>query len=423
MPEILSPIVITGVGVVSPLGIGYEEFADGLASQKKAIRRAPSHFESTGVKWASQIDGFEAKKWVKPRKSIKLMCEEIQFSVGSAEMAIQHSGLDVKDVDMSRFGVVMGSEFLYGPPEELVHTYLAALETNEFSARSFGENIGKLFPLWMLRYLPNMPACHIGIAQQAIGPNNSVVQGETSCLSALTEAVGVMERGWADVMITGGVGSELQNARVVNLAKDLFYQGDDMEGAGRPFDARRDGHAASHGAATFVLETEEHAKARGATPLAVVRGIGRAFEYHLPFEKGVENAASQKAIERSIRLALERTSCSAKDVDHVNAHGLGTKLSDRLEALAIQSKLGQTPTTAIKSYLGNAGAGSAALELAASIVAFDRGEVPATLGYEVPDPECPLNVITDPRPVEKSFALILNQSLLGQAVAAIIERP
>ncbi len=416
-------IAITGVGVVSPLGLGYDAFAESLASGQSAIRRSPEMFAGTPIKWASPIEGFESKKWVKPRKSIKLMCEEIQYSVGSAEMAVQHAGLDMAGLDLSRVGVVMGSEFLYGPPEELIQTYASAMATGSFNLKSFGDNINKLFPLWMLKFLPNMPACHIGIAQNVIGPNNSVVNGETSCLMALGEAVSVMQRGWADVMITGSVGTELRTARVANLAGEYYYQGDDPKKTCLPFDANRAGSAASEAAASFVLETEAHAKARGAKPLAYVRGMGRAFELLRPFERGRENAASVAAIERTIQMALKETDCTAADIDHVNANGLGMPLADRVEAQAINNTLPATATTAIKSYFGNAGAGSASLELAASVVAFDKGAVPATVNFETPDPECPVNVITEPRPVDKNLALVLSQSLCGQAVAVVIEKP
>ena len=416
-------IVITGVGVVSPLGLGYEEFAGSLENGRCAIRRATDAHLGTHIKWQSSVEGFQAKKWVKPRKSIKLMCDEIQYSVGSAEMAVQHAGLDMPSLDLTRVGVVMGSEFLYGPPEELIQTYEAALATGSFNHKSFGDNINKLFPLWMLKFLPNMPACHIGIAQQAVGPNNSVVNGDTSCLSALAEAVSVMQRGWADVMITGSIGSELRPARVANLTDQYFYQGDDPSKACLPFDANRAGSAASEVAASFVLETEAFAKARGAKPLAYVRGMGRACELLRPYERGKENATTVAAIERTIQLALKETGCTAADIDHINANGLGMPLSDKVEAAAINNLLPATATTAIKSYFGNAGAGSASVELAASIVAFDKGKVPATLNFESPDPECPVNVITEPKAVEKDFALVLNQSLAGQAAALVIEKP
>lgn len=425
MSEASSQIVVTGVGIVSPLGFGFDAYADALEIGKSVVRKAGERHTGSPVKYVSEVDEFDSKKWVRPRKSIKLMCREIQFSVGCAELAIQHAGLDVSSLDPERIGVCLGSEFLYGSPLELEPVYTAAIASGEFSTSSFGDNIAKLFPLWMLKYLPNMPACHVGIAQNALGHNNSIVQGETSSILSLAESVSVIERGWTDVMIAGGVGTELRPARVANLSNEIFSQLDvDPETVCRPFDACRSGSAGSEVATAFVLETESHALARGAKPLARIAGFGRAFQLQRPLIKTQENGSSVAAIRRSIENAMQQADCTASDIDHVNTHGAGTRMADQLEAQAIQgTALKDTPATAIKSYTGLAGAGSGAAELAASIAAMVRGTVPKTLNYESADDDCPINLITEPKPFEKPAALVVNQSFLGQAAAVVIQQP
>jgi 3-oxoacyl-[acyl-carrier-protein] synthase II len=272
----------------------------------------------------------------------------------------------------------------------------------------------------MLKYLPNMVACHVAISHDARGPNNSHSLRECSSLMAMGEAVRVVERGHADVMIGGGTGSRVHPllwARSTLL--DVTRRNGAPEGLSRPFDALRDGFVSGEGAAAFVLERREHAVARGADIVARVVGYGSSFEA-CPNGRPVSGAATRRAIVAALRSA----GLEAADIGHINAHGLSTVDDDRAEAEAITAELGDVPVTALKSYFGNLGSGTGAVETVASILAIQHGRVPVTLNYERPDPACPVNVISrEPLTGAKPVALLLNHSMTGQAVAMVIAAP
>jgi 3-oxoacyl-[acyl-carrier-protein] synthase II len=413
--------VITGVGVVSPIGLGREAFWQALRSGQNGIRKVTTvDLGTLPVKFGGQIEGFDAKKHVKPRKAIKLMCRDVELGFAAATMAYEDAGLDGDQLDSERFGIIFGSEMLYGLPHELRDLFHNSVTEKGFDIRQFGGRIlPDLFPLWMLKYLPNMAACHVGIALQAYGPTNTIVQGEASSLLALIEAVSVIERGWADVMITGGTGNRLKPVSLVHLSDQLWsHRDDDPAAASRPFDAERDGMVNGEGSGAFVIESAAHAEARGANILARVVGHGSAIDprsFGQPF-LGL-------GIRRSIEWALRAADCTSADVDHINAHGLSSVADDPVEAQAIQAVAADVPVTAPKSYFGNLGAGSGAVEMAASVLALANGEVPYTRNYEHPDTACPVNVIHKrTKPVEKPIALALNQSQTGQAVAVAMAR-
>jgi 3-oxoacyl-[acyl-carrier-protein] synthase II len=270
----------------------------------------------------------------------------------------------------------------------------------------------------MLKYLPNMPACHIGIRYDARGPNNTIAEGDVSSLLALSEAADVIRRDHADVMIVGGTGSRL------NLSDMMWHRGARLACLNgrvnpaeicRPFDAERSGMVCGEGSAQIVLESREHAERRGAKTLARVAGFASRTE-----PAAVERNPTGDAIRRSIRAALVSADLDASEIGHVNAHGMSTREDDPIEARAIQDTLGDVPVTAPKSYFGNLGQGSGMVELAISLIALDRGVVPPTLNYETPDPECPVNVVTELTPSDKRAFIKLNHNATGQAAAVVI---
>ena len=372
------------------------------------------------VRFGGKVRGFEAKKFVKPRKALKLMCRDIEMGFAACSLAVEDSQLDTEQIDSDRFGIIHGSEMLYGPSDELRDVFASSSPNGQFDVKRFGERFSTdMFPLWMLKYLPNMAACHVGIAQQAFGPNNTVVQGGASSLLAIIEAVSVLQRGWTDVMIAGGTGTRLMATSMVHLdMSDWSHRSDDPTSACRPFDIDRDGLVNGEGGAAFLIETEEHAKARDARILARVAGMANAFG------KPDSEARSVAAIQRSIMDTLRRGEFSPGDVDHVNANGLGTIREDRIEAVAINEALGDVPVTAPKSYVGHLGAGGGAVELAASVLALSEGNVPPTLNHLQTDRDCPIRVIQGEfKPVTKNIALALSQSRTGQTAAVAISSP
>jgi 3-oxoacyl-[acyl-carrier-protein] synthase II len=415
-------VVITGVGVVCPVGIGVEAYWRALSSNHSGVEwLAPMRGTDLPFRYAARIKDFDAKQFIQPRKTIKVMCQEIQTACAAAVLAMQDSGLAKETVEPDRFGVVLGSEMLFGEVEELADVYRPCADGGQFRVERWAEVAFKdLFPLWMLKYLPNMAACHISIAHDARGPNNSIVAGGASSLLAIAEAAMVIERGHADVMLAGGGGSFASSSCLPFRGWNHLtrWDGEPAE-ASRPFDARRSGSVPGEGAGLLVLETREHAERRGANILARLAGYASRFEA----PAGPWQARTGRAIARSIEAALVSAGLDRTAIDHVNAHGDSTIAADREEALAIREVLGDTPVTALKSYFGDLGAGSGAVELIGSVLALARGRVPATLNYQQPDPACPVNVIHGAaRPVVRPAAIALNQSNTGQAAAMVIVR-
>jgi 3-oxoacyl-[acyl-carrier-protein] synthase II len=269
----------------------------------------------------------------------------------------------------------------------------------------------------MLKYLPNMPACHIGIRYDARGPNNTIAEGDVSSLLALAEAADTIRRDQADLMIVGGTGSRLNVTDFTwHGGARLAQSGDDDPATTcRPFDAGRRGLVYGEGAAQIVLESREHAERRGRRPLARIAGAACRTE-----ASAQSLRPTGSAIRRAIRAALDAAGLESFHVGHVNAHGAGTREDDPIEAQAIRALLGDVPVSAPKSYFGNLGHGSGMVELAVSLLAMGRGVIPPTLNYETPDPECPVNVVTELRPTDRDAFLALNHNTTGQAAAVIV---
>ncbi|MHB1035478.1 MAG: beta-ketoacyl-[acyl-carrier-protein] synthase family protein [Pirellulales bacterium] len=414
-------VVITGLGIVSPIGIGPEAFWASLREGRSGV--GPLRALGAGglrVRFGAEVADFDPKEYVKPRKSLKVMSRDIQLGYAAADMAARHAGLDAGAVAPERYGVSFGADLMPCDPEEIAGAYRRCIVDGEFEFSRWGEQaLAEIYPLWMLKYLPNMPACHIAIAQDARGPNNSITLGEVSSLLAVAEAYRVIERQDADVIIAGGTSSRVTpTALVRNSGAELSAREDDPARASRPFDAQRDGMVNGEGAAAFILESRRHAEARGAKILARILGFANAFE-----PRGEGRTAQGAAIRRAVTGALRDAGLTAADIGHVNAHGISTIEEDRLEARAIRETLGDVPVTAPKSFFGNLGAGSGVVEMAASVLGLVAGEIPVTLNYEYPDPTCPVNVVHgEPGRSTSPTALVLNHALMGQAVAVVLAR-
>ncbi|MHB8863871.1 MAG: beta-ketoacyl-[acyl-carrier-protein] synthase family protein [Pirellulaceae bacterium] len=414
-----SSVVITGVGVVSPIGIGHAAYWNSMSHQRSGVGRLESAaLADLPLGIGAAVKDFDGKAYVKPRKALKVMSREIQTGFSAANLAVEHAGLEAGHIPPDRTGVVFGSEMLYCEPEEMLAVYRRCIDDGTFHFERWGTHFAsEMYPLWMLMYLPNMIACHIGIAHDARGPNNTICQGEVSSLLALIEAAGMIERGQADIMLSGGSSSRLGITPMLYRGVDrLSRRIDTPETACRPFDATRDGTINGEGAAAFVLEREEFAAARGATILARIVGWGMAC--------GAKNSSAfphGQAIERSLEQGLAMSGLSPGDVGHVNAHAGGSVEDDPLEAQAICAVLGDVPVTAPKSYFGNLGSSGGAVEMAASVLGLHHGLIPATLNYSVPDPACPVNVVAgQTRQATQPSAALLNQSSTGQAVCVVL---
>ena len=412
-------IVITGVGVVSPIGIGCEPFWDSLAAGVSGIRPIDL-FDSSSlrVRFGGQIPDFDPKLFVRPRKSLKVMSREIQMGFAAADLAMGDAGLTAGQVDPERFGVVFGGDMIYADLEDLERTYRRAAVDGRFSFPAWAEAIHEeLHPLWLLKHLPNMAASHVAIAHDARGPNNSIVLGDVSGLLAIAEAASVIRRGWADVMLVGGTGCRLHPTALVARGDALLsHRADDCRRAARPFDRDRDGLVNGEGAGALLLESRAHAQRRG----------GRIRGRLLAAAARCEPTARRQGVTGSSLRAAIRAACAAAGLEpagvgHVNAHGVSTIEMDRAEAAAIRAELGDVPVTAPKSVFGHLGAAGGVVELAASVLGLERGLVPATLNYETPDPACPVNVVAGgPLAGRPGTAVAVNLCSTGQAAAVAI---
>lgn len=415
-------IVITGAGVVTPIGIGVEAFWEALVARASGIRPVDLFDASSlRVRFGGQIPDFDPKLYIRPRKSLKVMSREIQLGFAAADLAIRDAGIAEGSIEPEHFGVVFGSDMIYADLEDLAQTYRRSVRDGRFDFHLWSDAIHEeLHPLWLLKHLPNMAASHIAIAHDARGPNNSIVLGDVSSLLAISEAASVIRRGWADVMLAGGTGCRLHPTALVARGDALLsHRADDFQGACRPFDRDRDGLVNGEGAGALVLEAREHAERRGAT----IRGELLAVAARC--EPGAHRRGlTGQALRLAIRAACEAAGLSREEVGHVNAHGVGTVPMDRAEAQAIAAELGAVPVTATKSNFGHLGAGGGAVELVASLAGLARGLVPATLNYETPDPECPVNVVHGaPLAGRPGTAVKANLSSTGQAVAVVVRGP
>jgi 3-oxoacyl-[acyl-carrier-protein] synthase II len=421
----LPRVVITGVGVVSPVGIGNDAFWRNLIERRSGIGYL-SAFSNHGLpsKLAAEIAKFNPQQFIHERKFIRVMSRDIQLGVSSASLAMQDAGLKRGDVDPDRLGVEFGAGRMSSSPEELAAAVARCDEIDEhMQLTRWGEDgMGNICPLWLLRQLPNMPACFVSIDHDARGPNNTITSRDASALLALAEAVRVIERNAADCMIVGACSSSIHPVDIAKLSlfENLSRRDGDPESACRPFDRDRDGTIVGEGAATFVLENYEHAVRRGARIYAEILGVGSGCD-----GKGYTNGAGGTGLVRAIQAALRRAEIDPRDLGHINAHGKSTQRDDYIESLAYHRAMGlaaeKIPVTALKSYFGHFDAGSGAVELAGSVLGLQYGEIPATLNYETPDPKCRLNVVHEhPYRLRNSTAMSVNRTSMGQSAAIIV---
>lgn len=424
-------VVITGVGILSPIGTGRDAYWKSLSEKRSGI--APIE-RLPGTALPHNVAG-EVKEWfddatarkglLKPqRKSVKVMCREIQLGVASANIALGDSNLDLEAIDHERLGVEFGANQMFSPPPVLADSCFVSTTDGQFDFDRWGnEGLQTMDPLWLLKYLPNMPACHIGIHADARGPNNSLTMAEASGNCVLAEALRIIVRGRADMMVAGSTGSRLHPTKCLHAA--LWDELADFHGDAdpstwcRPFDANRGGQVVSEGACTLILEEEEHAKARGADILGSVLGAGCSCVIDR-----AGKPSHRQALVNAMRMALRDAGVSASEIGHINAHGLGGRESDVIEAQAIhdvfEASASTVPVTSIKGYIGNSGAASGTLELSASLLGLRNGVIPATLNCTARAEEIDLNVVTgDHLATTNKMLLNINVTSNGQAAAIV----
>jgi len=350
---------------------------------------------------------------------------DVQLGVAGALVAAEEAGLTTESVARDRIGVEFGANLMLTPPDHLSDPAVACADPQGgFQYEKWGTaGLAKMEPLWMLKYLPNMPACHVGIATDSQGPNNSITQDEVSGVLALGEAAAILRRDKADVMIAGATGNTLHATKAIYYR--FGWQYTDLtepvaEKTVKPFDAKRHGCTLSEAGCGFILEEEEFAKARGATILGTVMGGGSSC---VADASGKANI--RLAVANAMRAALRQAGLSPADIGHVNAHGFGTVDGDLGEAQAIHDVFGERgssiPVVALKGFHGNPGAAGGLLELAASVLFLQEDEIPFSINCDNPDPACNINIVTGaPQKAENRIVMNVSYTLIGQAAACIV---
>lgn len=416
--------VLTGLGILTPIGTDPQTFWSSLLEGRCGIAPIRS-FDASPLKCqiAGQMPDFDAKKFLPPsakeaRKSLKVMARTVQLGVCASQKAMDDAGLVKGRITPSRFGIEYACVMVASDMDDLVLAGRETVnrETREIDLAAFGgeKGLGNVTPLWMLKYLPNMPACHTSIFFDAQGPNNTITTSEVAGLHALGEAYRLIQRDQADFFLVGGTESKTHPVSFTrhDLFSQLCLRNDQPHDAVRPFDLHRDGMVMAESAATWGLEERGHAEARKATIYGEVAG------YASGFDRGLKGEVFAKVIAR----ALAEANLSPSDIDHVNAAAGGLTDLDAFEARAIHHAFGPAmPVFAPKSYFGNSGAASSLVEMAASALAMKHGLRPGTLNYRSPDPACPVKVPTgSPCPITKSAFVKLAYTDMGHCAAVVV---
>ena len=428
-------VVVTGFGVIIPLGNSLEKLWANIRAQQSGVERLqnlpaeslPTPFGAECREFTGDIENFgpldkEMKRTI--RKGLKVMCREIQMGVAAAQLALVDAKLTPGTFDAERAGVLYGCDYLMTMPGEFTDAIRNCTNSaGEFQFNEWGEKgLSKIDPLWLLKFLPNMPASHVAIYNDLRGPNNSLTLREAASNAALAEAYLTIVRGHADIMLSGATGSRLHPMKSVQIClEEEVASGTDPAKLSRPFDLHRNGSVLGEGAAVLALEELSVAQKRGATILAEIVGYGSST---VTDKNGTPNL--ELAMENVLRQSLRTSGLTIDQVGHLHAHALGTQKSDRQEAQAIAKVFGKRttplPVVAAKSYFGNLGAASGAVELLVSLAALQEGQLFPTLNYETPDPACPIHPVTsDTTPAGDSF-ITVNMTPQGQATALVVHR-
>ena len=392
-------VVITGMGVLTSLGIGKDNFWNSLIQGKSGISTV-TRFDTAGfpTKIAGEVKEFDPNDYM-DKKEARRMDRFAQFAVAAAALSLKDAGIDLSNEDLDRVGVIMG-------------TGIGGTETFEEQHCHFLEKgPGRLSPLFIPMMIGNMGAGQISIQFNLQGPNMTIVNACASSANAVGEAFKLLQRGGADVVLSGGAEAPITPMSMAGFSsmKAMSTRNEAPEKASRPFDARRDGFVMSEGGGILVLETLEHALSRGAHIYAEVVGYGCTDDaYHIT-APDPEGAGARKSMEK----ALVDGGISPEEVDYINAHGTSTVLNDKFETLAIKHVFGDyaksLAVSSTKSMTGHLLGASGAVEIMAAALAIEKGIIPPTINYENPDPECDLDYVPN-RSREASVKVALSNS-------------
>jgi len=376
-------VVVTGVGIVSPLGIGVEKNWTAITSGQSGLglitRFDAADFSS---QIAGEVKDFNAELYI-DKKEIKKMDLFIQYGLAAATMALSDSGLEITDANAERVGVLVGSGLGGLPAIEKYHKVM--LE----------RGYKKISPFFIPMLIINLAPGHISMKFGAKGPTLSSVSACATGTHSIGDAYHMIARGDADAMFAGGTESTITPLGVggFNVMKALSTRNDDPQAASRPFEKNRDGFIMAEGAGILILEEYEAAKARGARIYCEVAGYGMSGDaYHL-----TQPAPGGEGAARCMKMALNNAGLNPEDVDYINAHGTSTHFNDLYETMAIKTVLGEhakkVMISSTKSMTGHGLGAAGGIEAAYLALVLQRGVVPPTINYDEPDPDCDLDYV------------------------------
>jgi 3-oxoacyl-[acyl-carrier-protein] synthase II len=374
-------VVVTGTGVISPVGSGVEVFWKSVRDGTSGVGHV-THFDASDMpsRVAAEVKEFNPERWLSP-KDVRHTDRFAQFAIAAADEACGQAELGSSDIDKLRVGVLIGSGI----------GGLSTIEDKHKVLLKSGPR--RITPFFIPMILLNMASAHVSMRLGYMGPSGATVSACASGANAIGDATRVIQRGEADVMVTGGAEASITPLAFAGFCamKALSTRNDEPASACRPFDRTRDGFVMGEGAAVLVLESLEHASKRGAKPLAEIVGYGSSSDaYHVTAPSpGGEGAAL------AIAAALQDAGISPEQVDYYNAHGTGTEQNDVEETAAIKSAFGQhahkMAISSTKAVTGHLLGAAGAIELCAVINALNHNTVPPTTNYHEPDPRCDLD--------------------------------
>ena len=420
-------VVITGVGCVTPLGHTVDEMWKRLLNCESGVGPT-THFDASKfpTKISAEVKGWNIADAGEDPQRWKYRGRHTRFAAGAAKQAVHDAGLPNAKYDPTKFGVYLGSGEGQQDFGSFTRMMAQALQGESLDVAAFcREGLETLHPMSELEQEPHMPASHMASMFNAQGPNANCLTACAASSQAVGEAVELIRRGEADLMLSGGTHSMIHPFGVTgfNLLTALSTRNDEPTKASRPFDKDRDGFVLGEGSAMLVLEELDHAKGRGAKIYGEVLGYGSTADAFRITDTHPEGRGATSCI----RLALEDAALNCTDVQYINAHGTSTEVNDKVESLAIKTVFGEhaykMPVSSTKSMLGHLIAAAGATELIICLMAIRDNILPPTINYDTPDPTCDLDYIPNqPREARCDVALSNSFGFGGQNISLIVGR-
>lgn len=406
-------VVVTGLGAITPLGLDVESFWSGIVAGKSGVGRItaidPSEFSA---QIAAEVRDFDPDNWLDKKESRRLS-RFLQFTVAASDMALKDAGLQLDSADLERVGVLIGSG-------------IGGLDIlGEQHRKQIDDGPGRVSPFLVPYMIPDMASGYVSIRHGLKGPNSCVVTACSTGANAIGDAAHIIARGEADVMVAGGAEAPITEIGLAGFcaARALSTRNDEPETASRPWDLNRDGFVMGEGAGIVILESEAHARKRGARIYAELVGYAMSADaFHITQPEPEGDGAR-----RSMTLALQYAGLTPEQIGYINAHGTSTPYGDRLETLAIKKVFCdlayKVPVSSTKSMIGHTLGAAGAIESIVCIKALQTGTVPPTINYETPDPDCDLDYVpNEARKEELEYVMKNSFGFGGHNVTLIFKR-